>query len=483
MLSAQSLHPLNLLQPLAPYLFAERVYQVDTSNPIEQSFYLGAVAPIAAAWLMLRRREIDRRALLVGLALVVAVSLVLALGRYGGLYWIVAQVPWLGQLRNPARFTLFVHFALAIGIALAFADASKALREAEPLSLRNARLLWLVPALATAIAAAALGIALASTPSEDTGARVSRPLLLLLGPPLFAIATALWLRAARGGALATAALVFFIAADQAAFAASLWWTEPPVSVARFEADTPPGPRGEHGRIAVGYTDYVRVDERGNITFHASTRRLMRDEHLAGGWTGLMPKRELPPYVPKQSDPDALAYSSRAIRVAAVTHIRKGKDLVRIPHPLPRFRFVDRAQVTDDVAGAIEKIDIRTTALVATAVELEPGEPGSIEVLRDRPGDIALSVDAPSRQLLVIAESFHPGWQLAVDGQPARLVRTYGDFMGTPVAAGAHELQLEFRPRSLTLGLAGSSIGLLLLACRYLPLRAVRRHFPSPAPRG
>jgi hypothetical protein len=478
MLAAQSLHPWNLLQAFAPYLFAERVYQLDTSNPIEQSFYFGAAMPVAVAWLVLRRNELQQRTLLACLAIAATLALILALGRYGGLYWIVTHLPLVGQLRNPARFTLFVHLAGAIAIALAFGDAAKALSRGDARDLRRARVLWLVPALSTAIAGGAYLVSRGAEPTASTATSFTSPWLLFAGPPLFFMATALWVRAARGGALATTALVLFIAGDQAAFAVSLWWTEPPVSVAQFAADTPRGPNGEHGRIAVGYTDYVSVDASGDVTFHASTRRLMRDAHLVWGWTGLMPTRQLPPYVPSDTNESAQVYSPRAIRLAATTHIRKGKELVRMPNPLPRFRFVEHAIVTTDVARDVESIDLRSQALVTTRLDLEEGPSGKIKVLTDRPGEIRLSSEAPARQLLVIAESFHPGWELTIDGNPESLVRAYGDFMGAVVDKGSHEIRLEFRPRSLVAGWAGTSIGLLLLACRYLPVLRYAKRFQS-----
>ena len=78
----------------------------------------------------------------------------------------------------------------------------------------------------------------------------------------------------------------------------------------------------------------------------------------------------------------------------------------------------------------------------------------------------------TRQLLVVSESFDPGWTARVDGQPARIHRVYGDFMGVVLEAGGHEVTLHFEPPQLrlgasltALGLAGTAVGAGLSARR------------------
>jgi uncharacterized membrane protein YfhO len=71
--------------------------------------------------------------------------------------------------------------------------------------------------------------------------------------------------------------------------------------------------------------------------------------------------------------------------------------------------------------------------------------------QDLPGRIRLATAAPTRQLLVLAESFHPGWTATVDGEPGPLLRVNGDFIGCVVEPGRHVLQLRFAPRSYQVG--------------------------------
>ena len=50
------------------------------------------------------------------------VMLLLAFGKYGGFYYLVVDLPVFRDFRIPARYIHFVHFALAILVAVAYSD-------------------------------------------------------------------------------------------------------------------------------------------------------------------------------------------------------------------------------------------------------------------------------------------------------------------------------------------------------------------------
>ena len=90
--------------------------------------------------------------------------------------------------------------------------------------------------------------------------------------------------------------------------------------------------------------------------------------------------------------------------------------------------------------------------------------GTARLVTDNPGDIAVEVNAPSGQLLVVSESFHDGWRATLDDAPVEVERVNGDFMGAVVPPGPHAVRLQFRPVHLVVGRYVSVFGLVFGLC-------------------
>jgi hypothetical protein len=187
-----------------------------------------------------------------------------------------------------------------------------------------------------------------------------------------------------------------------------------------------------------------------------------------GYVGLPPAKYL-----DYSQPSAL-------RVAGVRWVRRTESTQRIgglaphgcswlevPDPLPLVRLVTQAVASRNPARDLPAIDIDSTALVEHAIDLPSGPTGELQTVANRPGELLLLAAIPSRQLLVVAESFHPGWRAEIDGRPTPILRVNGDFFGCAVPAGRHEVRLVFRPASLRYGKAISVLGLGLTAGLFL----------------
>ncbi|MFM8322084.1 MAG: YfhO family protein [Chloroflexota bacterium] len=77
------------------------------------------------------------------------------------------------------------------------------------------------------------------------------------------------------------------------------------------------------------------------------------------------------------------------------------------------------------------------------------------------GEMRLRVSAGQPGWLVVAESWYPGWQAWVNGQPAPVWRADYLFMAVQLPAGEAQVRLAYRPRSFYLGGALSLLGLLI----------------------
>ena len=439
---AYSLAPANLVQLVAPYLFRERFFAApgEAGNLHELGLYPGAVALALALWLVTRLRRLDsaQRRIALGALVLLAVATDLALGSHGVLFPLQARLPVVGLFRAPARHILLVHLALAVLGALAFEDLLRAARRGERAPWRT---LWplALPTL-LGVACAALVPRLAGSPFlAALAAQAAGGLAPWLGPALALGAGGLVALAARGARFALPALTLFAAADQAAWGLSYAWREAPVAWSEFRsppAELPPPDRAF--RVHGGATDFPRKTP--NIL-------ALWGHRVANAYAGANALRELDYTSPKP------------LRIAGVEWIyrtdRPPHEILRLPDPLPRVRLVTEAVANPSPASVLPRIDVATTAVVSAPLDLEPGPPGSAWLVEDRPGRIAITTDAPSRQLLVLAEKHVEGWSVEIDGRPAGLVRVYGDFMGALVDAGRHEARFRFDPASLRRGRAVS----------------------------
>jgi hypothetical protein len=181
---------------------------------------------------------------------------------------------------------------------------------------------------------------------------------------------------------------------------------------------------------------------------ADSQAILSGFRLTSGYTGLYPKSQLDFTEPVSERLAGLQWSGDGDRWTAE------KD------PLPRARLLAHSQVSSDPAVTLRTIDPARTAIVEESVSLA-GEPGTARVHEERPGFFDIQTSAGGQQLLVVTERFHRGWQVRIDDQPGQAIRVYGDFLGCVVPAGTHRVTLEFRPRSVTVGLQLSIAGVLL----------------------
>jgi hypothetical protein len=66
-------------------------------------------------------------------------------------------------------------------------------------------------------------------------------------------------------------------------------------------------------------------------------------------------------------------------------------------------------------------------------------------------------------LLVLADTYAPGWRATVDGVPAPILPTNHLFRGVPVPAGVHHVRFTYEPWTVPVGQALSLVGLLVIA--------------------
>jgi hypothetical protein len=160
----------------------------------------------------------------------------------------------------------------------------------------------------------------------------------------------------------------------------------------------------------------------------------------------------------------------------------GSELFENTGALPRFFLVHQARIVASLQEARDlisrnEVDLRRTALVDAAVALAPNGGGDeVNTLHYGPDAIELSTRASSPALLVLSETYYPGWKAWVDGRSTSIYSTDIALRGVMVPAGMHRVRMEFRPPILPISLGISIATAILLAILGFGMRfVVHRH--------
>jgi uncharacterized membrane protein YfhO len=77
-------------------------------------------------------------------------------------------------------------------------------------------------------------------------------------------------------------------------------------------------------------------------------------------------------------------------------------------------------------------------------------------------------------MVILTDSWFPGWRATVDGHPTPILKAYGAFRGVVVDAGDHTIEMRYRPWSVFIGAA------LTAAAAMIALWVGTRKAPSTA---
>jgi hypothetical protein len=405
-----SLHPFNLLQLWSPYFFVGGAFGGEITRH-EYGLYSGAILLVAVIWVWIRRHALrDRRTLITAVTVFAAVTLVLALGRYGGVMTLLTHLPVFQSLRAPARYIVLVQFSLAILAAVTIDDLLAIADGRSPAPAGPMAALWIPAALgiATTIALNSHLLPYGKYTFASAGAAVP-------GVAIVAAVTLLVYLAGRRARWAVAALIVVTAADLGAWGIRFIYDKPARTIEELTQAVPPAPDNP----AASYAFVARHSP------YSSDVLVMRGYRLTSGYVGLFP---------------------------ATRHGLESAMAVRLSGT--RWFFTPDG-VRHPIEGGVERVRLLD--------EKGRSSTGSARLDVDRPGHLVARVEAPGRRILAFTERFHDGWAATIDGAPLQTVRVEGDFLGCIVDGGIRRVNLRFMPRSFVYGSIVSAIGAALLA--------------------
>ncbi len=445
-----SLHPWNLAQLVGPYLFRKRVV---AQNTHELVLYVGVVPLLLSVWLLENFGRVRRhRRLVIGLVISTATAFLLALGEYGGLYQLQFLLPVVGKFRFASRYVALFALGIAALAGIAMEKLIRGTRRTLSDDLENAPCSAKWPLGVTVV-----GVILAVTApwlweSENLGREWQRA----IGPLFLTVAVCLLCLAQRGWRPAIVCLVLFTTIDLGIYGLSyaIYPGSEPLEEFAVFPDAP----------ATSSRSRILADVENPARLRKGNRLLLSGWSRVDGYAGLEPMRRLSYRSVNQLRAANVRWVSRLPETNEIAGLLPaGEKWLEVPNPLGKVRLVTQTANSNSPERDLDSIKIERCALVDRPLELSATGAGEVLGWQEQPGEIVATVRTPSSQLLAVAESFHPGWEVRIDGHPTTLERVNGDFFGCVVPQGEHAVRFEFRPRSLIYGKFLSLLGVAVAA--------------------
>jgi hypothetical protein len=137
-------------------------------------------------------------------------------------------------------------------------------------------------------------------------------------------------------------------------------------------------------------------------------------------------------------------------------------LYRLNRVVPRAYIVGEVVVERDAVQTLgklasEKFDPLRQVILERPLELGAAEDirAQAEIVSYGNREVALQASLSSSGVLVLADSYYPGWRVYVDGVEREILRANLFFRAVPLSAGEHVVKFRYQPRSFWIGMAVS----------------------------
>ena len=132
--------------------------------------------------------------------------------------------------------------------------------------------------------------------------------------------------------------------------------------------------------------------------------------------------------------------------------------------LPKALLVSKGLRVDTMDAAIDKIrdfDLTNTITLPKDISFNEGQ-GSARVIEYGSDEVRIETISDEPKILMLSDSFFPGWKAEVDGRRAEVMRGDYIFRAVVVGSGRHEIRFYFDSLPFKLGVLISLSALLLL---------------------
>lgn len=145
----------------------------------------------------------------------------------------------------------------------------------------------------------------------------------------------------------------------------------------------------------------------------------------------------------------------------------GISVLKNADALPRARIVHRVEVVSSVKAVEKRVndasfDARDTVLMLDPAPTLSSCAGEEEahISKRTANSVVIDAKLTCRGMLILAETWYPGWLATVDGRSVPIDQAYLALRGVVLEKGDHHVEFHYRPASALIGAVLSAIGIL-----------------------
>jgi hypothetical protein len=149
--------------------------------------------------------------------------------------------------------------------------------------------------------------------------------------------------------------------------------------------------------------------------------------------------------------------------------------------LPRAFITYRAEIVNDAAYSLERVmasgfNFRESVVLEekpagwTEPAKVPDSAATVHITSYQANRVTVEVETSADGLLVLTDTYAPGWKASLDGDPVSLHIANHAFRAVVVPAGSHFIEFVYRPPIFYLGAILSLLTLTVIGAVLVPLR-------------
>jgi Bacterial membrane protein YfhO len=144
-------------------------------------------------------------------------------------------------------------------------------------------------------------------------------------------------------------------------------------------------------------------------------------------------------------------------------------LYKIEGTIPRAYIVDKILVGKDSKEVLRQLssaafDPTREVVLDSEIPMSPSRQlnGTAKIVRYENELVTIATSTHNEGILVLADSYYPGWKAFVDGREEVIRKANLFFRAVPLPAGNHTVEFRYEPRSFMIGLIVSATTLITL---------------------